>query len=222
MNDWTDCPSSTGFSLCLFFLCRPTEELLKLVLSREIGPPADVFVVSALQYWIREHEDLLCRLIAALLSNRCTPASSPTKRKRGGGSAGGAGRGAAAGPPSAEQVLSHLDHLRQSCRQNGCHLYNSDVVQRALLQAQAQCSDAQRKRFSDLFALAEVEELEPKPGRRGGRKGKGAPKGRTPATTRGVSDSSEESSEVCLLFIYFSSLVVLVLNSTENFIFIPK
>lgn len=174
---------------------KPTEELLKLVLSREIGPPADVFVVSALQYWIREHEDLLCRLIAALLSNRCTPASSPTKRKRGGGSAGGAGRGAAAGPPSAEQVLSHLDHLRQSCRQNGCHLYNSDVVQRALLQAQAQCSDAQRKRFSDLFALAEVEELEPKPGRRGGRKGKGAPKGRTPATTRGVSDSSEESSE---------------------------
>jgi hypothetical protein len=79
------------------------------------------------------------------------------------------------------------------------------------------CTDIQRKKFSDLFALAEVDEVEtatPKPsggskasaagrGRKavssnssagGGNKGAAASKSR--AATKEVSESSEESSEV--------------------------
>nr|CAD7396344.1 unnamed protein product [Timema cristinae] len=170
---------------------RPTAELLKHLLSREVRPPGDVFVLSTLKYWCREHEEKLGELISALLSSRY-PNTSPNKRKRGGGGKGNA----TSGPPTADQVLffvlGHLDQLRQS----SCRLYGLDSIQRALQQAQASCSDSQRKRFGDLFALAEVDEVETTSKKRGvvGRKGKGAgAKSRAPA--REVSDTSEESSE---------------------------
>nr|CAD7258409.1 unnamed protein product [Timema shepardi] len=166
---------------------EPTAELLKHLLSREVRPPGDVFVLSTLKYWCREHEEKLGELISALLSSRY-PNTSPNKRKRGGGGKGNA----TSGPPTADQVLGHLDQLRQS----SCRLYGLDSIQRALQQAQASCSDSQRKRFGDLFALAEVDEVETTSKKRGvvGRKGKGAgAKSRAPA--REVSDTSEESSE---------------------------
>ncbi|XP_047121442.1 integrator complex subunit 3 isoform X1 [Schistocerca piceifrons] len=173
---------------------RPTEELLRVILSREVRG-GDMFVVSALRCWCREHEELLCRLVAQLLTPVGGTNSSPGKRKRGGGNQQPGGKPSpSSGTPPVEQVLGHLDHLRQSCKQNGCRLYGSEVVQRALLQAQSQCSDPQRKRFSDLFALAEVEELEPR-GRRGGGGGGGRkPRGKGRQATR-PSDSSEDSSE---------------------------
>ncbi|XP_063229755.1 integrator complex subunit 3 isoform X2 [Bacillus rossius redtenbacheri] len=172
---------------------RPTADLLKHLLSREVRPPNDIFVLSTLQHWCREHQEKLGELIAALLTSRY-PNTFPNKRKRGSG--GGQKVAANTGPPTAEQVLGHLDQLRQGCRQNQSHLYSLDSMQRALQQAQSSCSDAQRKRFSDLFALAEAEEVEAvvkkSPGRGGaGRKAKG--KGR--AAPKEASDSSDESSE---------------------------
>lgn len=203
---------------------RPTADLLRHLLSREVRLPSDVFVVSALKYWCREHEERLGDLVAALLASRCVPAptpnsTSPGKRgKRGAAASGGSGRSGAAqaaaaaaaaalGPPSIEQVLGHLDQLRQCCS----GLYGLDCVQRALQQAQTTCNDSQRKRFSDLFALAEADELEPAPppppppstttskGRSsgGGRGRKGATKAqptKRPAPKE-VSESSEDSSE---------------------------
>lgn len=202
-------------SLYMFYH-RPTAELLKHLLSREVRPPQDVFVVSTLRYWCQEHEEKLGELVANLLSSRY-PNTSPNKRKRGGGGANRAGLGAGAGPPSAEQVLGHLDQLRQCCRQNNFHLYSLDSMQRALQQAQSLCTDVQRKKFSDLFALAEVDEVEtttPKASGGGkvsasgrGRKGvssnsgtgagnKGAAASKSRAATKEASESSEESSEV--------------------------
>jgi len=154
--------------------------------------------------------------MASLLSSRY-PNTSPNKRKRGGGGANRASLGAGAGPPSAEQVLGHLDQLRQCCRQNNFHLYSFDSMQRALQQAQSLCTDVQRKKFSDLFALAEVDEVEiavPKSssgskvsaagrGRKGvasssssGAGSKGAAASKSRAATKEVSESPEESSEV--------------------------
>jgi hypothetical protein len=90
-------------------------------------------------------------------------------------------------------------------------------MQRALQQAQSLCTDVQRKKFSDLFALAEVDEVEiavPKSssgskvsaagrGRKGvasssssGAGSKGAAASKSRAATKEVSESSEESSEV--------------------------
>uniref|UniRef100_A0A069DZP7 SOSS complex subunit A homolog n=3 Tax=Triatominae TaxID=70999 RepID=A0A069DZP7_9HEMI len=163
---------------------KPTAELLKEVLSRDVGPNCDLFVVSVLLAWCREHEDILAELIAALLSSRCPAVASPNKRKRAGTRASAA--------PSAERILGHLDRLRTGTR----HLYKLDVMQKALQQAQSACSDSQKSQFSNLFALVEVDEG-------GSGRGKGSGRGRRPANSVAkrkiakdiISDTSDESSE---------------------------
>ncbi|KAJ9587486.1 hypothetical protein L9F63_028259, partial [Diploptera punctata] len=169
---------------------RPTADLLKHLLSREVRPPQDVFVVSALKYWCQEHEEKLGELIASLLSSRY-PNTSPNKRKRGGG-ANRASSGASAGPPTAEQVLGHLDQLRQCCRQNNFNLYSLDSMQRALQQAQSLCTDVQRKKFSDFKVTGGGR------GRKAGSSNSSSAKAaasKSRAATKEVSESSEESSE---------------------------
>ncbi|KAG8226988.1 hypothetical protein J437_LFUL000293 [Ladona fulva] len=165
-----------------------------------------MFVVSALKYWSQEHEEMLGELISGLLV-RHSATSSPNKRKRGnpGNKGGGsASANAATGPPP-EQVLAHLDQLRQCCRYS--HFFSLDSIQRALNRAQSSCTETQKKRFSDLFALAEVEEppAETKPS---GGKGTGGGRGRKAASQsasnkggaksrviKEVSESSEDTSE---------------------------
>lgn len=108
---------------CLFR--RPTAEQVRHVVSRDAKPAADLFTVSALRGWCRDHEDRLAELLAALLTS-CYPQSSPNKRKR----------GKPSGSPSPETLLTHLDRLRPGCRQ----LYKLDCMQRALHQAQVSLS----------------------------------------------------------------------------------
>lgn len=118
-----------------------------------------MFVASALRYWCRDYEEKLGELLANLLSTRY-PATSPNKRKR-----TGPKQNQQSGPPSGEQVLGHLDQLRQQCLSaSELQLYQLEGMQRALQQAQAASSDSLRKSYGDLFALAEVnEENQPPP-----------------------------------------------------------
>ncbi|XP_020292373.1 integrator complex subunit 3 isoform X2 [Pseudomyrmex gracilis] len=138
---------------------KPTLDLLRQLLARQ-NVDGDLFVVSALQYWCRNYEEKLGELLATLLSTRY-PATSPNKRKR----SGGKQNQQQAGPPTGEQVLGHLDQLRQHCTSSEeLQLYHLEGMQRALQQAQAASSDSLRKSYGDLFALAEVnEENEPPP-----------------------------------------------------------
>lgn len=137
---------------------KPTLELLRQLLARQ-NVDGDMFVVAALRYWCRDYEEKLGELLANLLSTRY-PATSPNKRKR-----SGAKHNQQPGPPTGEQVLGHLDQLRQHCMSSAeLQLYHSEGMQRALQQAQAASSDSLRKSYGDLFALAEVnEENEPPP-----------------------------------------------------------
>ncbi|KAG7203567.1 hypothetical protein KM043_013611 [Ampulex compressa] len=137
---------------------KPTLELLRQLLARQ-NVDGDMFVVAALRYWCRDYEEKLGELLANLLSTRY-PATSPNKRKR-----SGAKHNQQSGPPTGEQVLGHLDQLRQHCTSSAeLQLYHSEGMQRALQQAQAASSDSLRKSYGDLFALAEVsEENEPPP-----------------------------------------------------------
>ncbi|KAH0534446.1 integrator complex subunit 3 isoform X2 [Cotesia glomerata] len=138
---------------------RPTLELLRQLFTRQ-NNDGDTFVVAALRYWCRDYEDKLGELLANLLSTRY-PATSPNKRKR----AGAKQNQQQSGPPTGEQVLGHLDQLRQHCRASSdLQLYQTEGMQKALQQAQAASSDSLRKSYGDLFALAEVnEENEPPP-----------------------------------------------------------
>merc|ERR1711874_792829 len=55
----------------------------------------------------------------------------------------------------AEITLTHLDMLRQNCRQY--EFFSHPHLQKALRAARGLCSDEQKKKFMDLFALAETE-----------------------------------------------------------------
>lgn len=133
-------------------------DLLRQLLARQ-SVDGDMFVVAVLRYWCRDYEEKLGELLANLLSTRY-PATSPNKRKR-----SGAKQNQQSGPPTGEQVLGHLDQLRQHCvSSTELQLYHSEGMQRALQQAQAASNDSLRKSYGDLFALAEVnEENEPPP-----------------------------------------------------------
>ncbi|CAA9997160.1 unnamed protein product [Nesidiocoris tenuis] len=161
---------------------KPTAELVKQVLSRDVGPHCDRFVMSVLLSWCREHENILAELIASLLSSRCPAVASPNKRKRTGTRASAA--------PSAERILGHLDRMRTGTKQ----FYKLDVMQKALHQAQSSCTEVQKSQFSNLFSLLEVEETT---------RGKGSGRGRRPANSVAkkkiakelISDSTDDTSE---------------------------
>lgn len=133
---------------CMFR--RPTSDLVRQLLIRQTEDD-DMFVVTILRYWCRHYAEKLGELLATMLILRYP--ASPNKRKRTGA------KNNHSGPPTGEQVLGHLDQLRQLCMSDSeIQLYQSDGMQKALQQAQAGSSDSLRKRFGDLFALAEVNE----------------------------------------------------------------
>lgn len=116
--------------------CRPTADLLRQVVSRDVRPGGDMFVLAALRSWCREHEEKLAELLASLLGS-CCPPPSPNKRKR----------GKANNTPSADKLLGHLDHLRSSCKS----LYKLDCMQKALHQAQVPLQYTQHQFSRSLF-----------------------------------------------------------------------
>ncbi len=137
---------------------KPTAELLKSLLAREAAP-GDRFVTSALSYWMLEYDEKLADLVASHLGKQVSQGSGgkrkrnqPVKGASGVGSSGTgiSGAGLAHG---AELTLSHLDQLRQSCKQYD--FFGQRSIQSALQHVRHACTETQKKRFSDLFALAD-------------------------------------------------------------------
>ncbi|CAG5134392.1 unnamed protein product, partial [Candidula unifasciata] len=119
----------------------PSWDLLRPVLSRECKR-TDYFTVSVLKYWAQEHEDRLAELINLQLTKLN---GTPKKRQRAGGTK--------KDHPTVDQILAHLDHMRQVCR--NISFLNHESVQHALQQVQITASEAQKTKYSDLLALAE-------------------------------------------------------------------
>ncbi|XP_050547063.1 integrator complex subunit 3-like isoform X3 [Daktulosphaira vitifoliae] len=132
---------------------KPTLDILKPVLCREIKPLNDQFVVSVISSWYLEHGEVVANLVSELLISRC-PIVSPTKRKRGQGQ--GLGSRGGVSPPTAERILGHMERIRS---QGTCPvLFRAEGMQKALQIAQAACTDTQRMLFSNLFQLLEEDE----------------------------------------------------------------
>ncbi|CAL4063471.1 unnamed protein product, partial [Meganyctiphanes norvegica] len=170
----------------------PTEQLLRTLLLREFRLE-DPTVVTILQYWVQRYEDKMAKLINDVVNNK--PQPSPNKRKR--------AQSTKASAVPLDQVLSHLNHLRTACGGRttcgGTTFFSLETMQDALQTAQNGCGDAQKKKYSDLFALIEEEEEEPQPEpqRKTGR-GKSArktTKGRKKAETESEEGTSEEEEE---------------------------
>ncbi len=200
---------------------RPTAELLKMLLSREAAHN-DRFVCSVLIHWTQEYEEKLGDLVSSHLGKQLASSGGggggtgiggsggggggggSTKRKRGGGGSSGG-----TVSHSVELTLKHLDELRQNCKQYD--FFNLRSLQQSLQQVRHACTEAQKRRFMDLFALAdsdsETEDSTMHQSRkknRGNQPAPGGSAGRSPGKSKAASSrnskpvndsSSEESSE---------------------------
>ena len=131
---------------------KPTAELLKHLMAREINLE-DRFVSSCLVNWMHEYEDKLGDLISNHLCKAASGSGSiktdvGNKRKRG---AQNVKNGVLS--HSAELTLSHLNQLRQTCTQYD--FFEQRGIQSALQQVRHSCTESQKKKFMDLFALAD-------------------------------------------------------------------
>lgn len=120
-------------------------------------------------------------------------------------------------PPTAERILGHMERIRS---QGTCPvLFRAEGMQKALQIAQAACTDTQRMLFSNLFQLLEEDESHvPSTINKNSTSGVGGKgRGRKAAPTFGnstkrnaksalkdrLSESSEDTSEVCIIFKFF-------------------
>ncbi|CAH1797938.1 unnamed protein product, partial [Owenia fusiformis] len=169
----------------------PTLELLRPLFCRACKK-GDRFTISVLKYWAQENGDRLADQILNLIS-KCTNSTPNRKRHKQSSKKDG---------PSTEQILNHLEHMRQVCQ--NISFLNHESMQQALFQALTACSDAQKARFGDLFALAEDFEevrstrvLRQVPSRRASEAAKAhgnlSPKGRSKKILE--SETESESSE---------------------------
>nr|CAG4643757.1 EOG090X0205 [Lepidurus arcticus] len=195
---------------------KPTSDLVQALLARELKAH-DMLTSSLLSYWSRDSTystPLAQALVSQLnisVANALPIQTSPTKRKRGTANSGqknALSNNSTPGPGVdvlGERMLGHLDALRLCVSTHPKSIFNQDSVQNALQQMQAVCTDAQKKKFSDLFALAESDEAGEggggsvsnsrggKNAARGRKGGRGA--GRAKPVVKHDSETSEESSE---------------------------
>ncbi|KAK3097008.1 hypothetical protein FSP39_005554 [Pinctada imbricata] len=119
----------------------PSPDLIRPVLCRECKR-TDYFAVSILKYWAQEYEDKLAELI---LSQVTKLNGTPKKRQRTSSSK--------KDNVSVEQILGHLDHMRQVCK--NISFLNNENIQHALQSVQQSASESLKSKFSDLLALAD-------------------------------------------------------------------
>uniref|UniRef100_A0ABK9NGB2 Ints3-like C-terminal domain-containing protein n=1 Tax=Glossina morsitans morsitans TaxID=37546 RepID=A0ABK9NGB2_GLOMM len=99
-------PEDLGYMLLLQKNQEPTNELIRLLLSRETKTRGDPIVTSALKFWCQRGEKKLSEIIASL-RQLCREQVTG-------------------------QVLNHLEHYRTSCRHGtSTGLYVHDTMQRA-------------------------------------------------------------------------------------------
>ena len=151
---------------------KPNSDLIRHMLSRE-PVHGDKLVSTCLSHWLFEHEDRMADLVSSYLakqasssgsssSSSASGSSSSLKRKRGGQSSSSHSTNSIS--RKAELALMHLDELRQgqnslqsSRLRSQYEFFNHPNIQKAVKNIRQACSDEQKKKFMDLFALADTE-----------------------------------------------------------------
>ncbi|XP_015739840.1 integrator complex subunit 3, partial [Coturnix japonica] len=124
---------------------KPSEEMVKMVLSRPCHPD-DQFTTSILRHWGLKHDDLLAEHIKALLiKNNSLPRKRQSLRSS----------SSKLAQLTLEQILEHLDSLRLNLANTKQNFFSQTPILQALQHVQASCDEAHKMKFSDLFSLAE-------------------------------------------------------------------
>ncbi|XP_041430532.1 integrator complex subunit 3 isoform X2 [Xenopus laevis] len=132
---------------------KPSEEMVKLVLSRPCHPE-DQFTTSILRYWSLKYDDHLAENIKSLLiKNNSLPRKRQSLRSS----------SSKLAQLTLEQILEHLDCLRLNLSNIKQNFFSQTPILQALQHVQASCDEAHKMKFSDLFALAEDYEDSTKP-----------------------------------------------------------
>lgn len=173
---------------------KPSEEMVKMVLSRPCHPE-DHFTTSLLRHWATRHDETLGEHIKAqLIKNNSQPRKRQSLRSS----------SSKLAQLTLEQILEHLDNLRLSLSNIKNNFFTQTPILQALQHVQASCDEAHKMRFSDLFALAEefedAQSKPPKSRRKAApasspRQRKGAAPPTTTATTEEETASSSASEE---------------------------
>ncbi|XP_059121741.1 integrator complex subunit 3 [Peromyscus eremicus] len=124
---------------------KPSEEMVKMVLSRPCHPD-DQFTTSILRHWCMKHDELLAEHIKALLiKNNSLPRKRQSLRSS----------SSKLAQLTLEQILEHLDNLRLNLANTKQNFFSQTPILQALQHVQASCDEAHKMKFSDLFSLAE-------------------------------------------------------------------
>ncbi|XP_018427857.1 PREDICTED: integrator complex subunit 3 isoform X1 [Nanorana parkeri] len=124
---------------------KPTEEMVKMVLSRPCHPD-DQFTTSILRHWCLKHDDPLAEHIKSLLiKNNSLPRKRQSLRSS----------SSKLAQLTLEQILEHLDNLRLNLSNTKQNFFSQTPILQALQHVQASCDEAHKMKFSDLFSLAE-------------------------------------------------------------------
>ena len=138
---------------------KPSADLVRHVVSRE-PVTGDRFVSTCLNHWLRDYEDKLAELVSSYLTKHASGSTSSSSSSSGGSSSmkrkrGGTTSSSSSVSSKAEIALTHLDTLRQNCRQY--EFFSHPNLQKAIRTLRQLCNDDHKKKFMDLFALAETE-----------------------------------------------------------------
>ncbi|KAM9294593.1 LOW QUALITY PROTEIN: integrator complex subunit 3 [Gastrophryne carolinensis] len=168
---------------------KPTEEMVKMVLSRPCHPD-DQFTTSILRHWCLKHDDPLAEHIKSLLiKNNSLPRKRQSLRSS----------SSKLAQLTLEQILEHLDNLRHNLSNTKQNFFSQTPILQALQHVQASCDEAHKMKFSDLFALAEEYEDSTKPPKNRRKGPMTSPRSRKnaaqPANTEEESASSSASEE---------------------------
>ncbi|XP_015668829.1 integrator complex subunit 3 [Protobothrops mucrosquamatus] len=124
---------------------KPTEEMVKMVLSRPCHPD-DQFTTSILRHWCIKHENHLIEHIKSLLiKNNSLPRKRQSLRSS----------SSKLAQLTLEQILEHLDNLRLNLSNTKQSFFNQPPILQSLQHVQCSCDEAHKMKFSDLFSLAE-------------------------------------------------------------------
>ncbi|XP_074650376.1 integrator complex subunit 3-like [Tubulanus polymorphus] len=163
----------------------PNTEILRCILCRECKKN-DFFAVSILKYWAEECEEKLAELLLSQLTKN-VPNTPNRKRQRQQNPSGKKEN------PNIEQILAHLDHIRQTCR--NISFLTHELVQQGLQQVQSTLSESLKAKYGDLLALVEdVEDLKQTRVLRGRKASCASPKGGS-KPRKAITEESDSSSD---------------------------
>ncbi|XP_062897930.1 integrator complex subunit 3 isoform X1 [Mobula hypostoma] len=163
---------------------RPTEEMVKMVMSRPCHAD-DHFTTSILRQWSMKYDDSLAEQIKALLiKNNSLPRKRQSLRSS----------SSKLAQLTLEQILEHLANLRLCLLPTKQNFFTQTPILQALQHVQASCDEAHKMKFSDLFALADEYEDSTKPSRSRRKAAASSPRSRKNASQPIGNDEDSSSS----------------------------